>query len=253
MVPLDTLLLVPVGMVAGFLNVLAGGGSLLTLPTLIFLGLDAATANGTNRIAIVGQNLAAMINFRRKGLRDLKLGILLGIPAVAGAVAGAHIAIEINDLVFRRILSVVMLAVLPGILLRGGRARPLPEDPPSSERPRLLPVQLGLFVLIGAYGGFIQAGVGYLVIFALAVVGNLSLVRTNSIKVIVIALFMFPSLLVFMANDRVAWVPGLVLTVGNSVGGWLGSAFAISRGERWIRPVLAGAVTAMALKLMGLF
>jgi uncharacterized membrane protein YfcA len=246
-----TLLLVPIGVVAGFLNVVAGGGSLLTLPALIFLGLSSATANGTNRIALVGQNLVAMINFYREGFRDLKLGLLLGLPAIVGAVLGARLAIRIDDVLFQRMLAAVMLLVLVGILYP--KKRPPTETTPQSEQLRWLPLELGLLLLIGVYGGFIQAGVGYLLIFALSVVGNLSLVRTNSIKVIVIALYMLPSLLVFVVDDKVAWLPGLALAVGNSTGGWLGSAFSVKKGDRWIRAVVALAIVAMALKLLGLW
>jgi uncharacterized membrane protein YfcA len=246
-----TLLLVPIGVVAGFLNVVAGGGSLLTLPALIFLGLSSATANGTNRIALVGQNLVAMINFYREGFRDLKLGLLLGLPAIVGAVVGARLAIRIDDVLFQRMLAAVMLLVLVGILYP--KKRPSTETTPQSEQLRWLPLELGLLLLIGVYGGFIQAGVGYLLIFALSVVGNLSLVRTNSIKVIVIALYMLPSLLVFVVDGKVAWLPGLALAVGNSTGGWLGSAFSVKKGDRWIRVVLALAITGMALKLLGLW
>jgi len=244
------LLLVPIGTAAGFLNVVAGGGSLLTMPVLIFFGLSTATANGTNRVALVGQNVMAMIAFYRKGFRDLKLGLLLSAPAVVGAVAGARIAIQIDDLLFRRILSGVMLLVLVGILFK---SKPRAADRPQSEQLRWLPLQLPLFLIIGVYGGFIQAGVGYLLIFALSVVGNLSLVRTNSIKVIVVGLYMLPSLAVFVLDAKVEWVPGLALLCGNSVGGWLGSAFSISRGDRWIRVVVAVAITAMAVKLAGVF
>lgn len=243
------LLLVPIGTAAGFINVVAGGGSLITLPVLMFLGLDAATANGTNRIALVGQNLMAMYAFHRRGFRDLRLGLLLGLPAIVGAVLGARIAIRIDDLLFRRILSGVMLLVLAGILLK----RKEGQAPPGSERLRWLPLQLAIFLLIGVYGGFIQAGVGYLLIFALSVVGNLSLVHTNSVKVIVVGLYMLPSLAVFVIGDRVQWLPGLALTLGNSLGGWLGSAFSVRRGDRWIRAVVAVAITAMAVKLAGIF
>lgn len=246
------LLLVPIGVVAGFLNVVAGGGSLLTLPALIFMGLTSATANGTNRIALVAQNLMAMINFYREGFRDLKLGLLLGLPAIVGAVVGARLAIRIDDVLFQRMLAVVMLLVLVGVLYPKKKP-PAQTTNPQAEQLRWLPLELVLALLIGVYGGFIQAGVGYLLIFALSVVGNLSLVRTNSVKVIVIALYMLPSLLVFVVDGKVAWLPGLALAVGNSVGGWLGSAFSIKKGDRWIRVVLALAIVAMALKLLGLW
>lgn len=249
MSPLSSLLLIPVGLVAGFINVVAGGGSLITMPVMIFLGMDAATANGTNRVALVAQNLAAMISFRLEGFRDLRLGLTLGLPAVVGAVIGARIAIHVDDLLFRRILSSVMLLVLVGIFFK---KKPGPAAAPQDEGLRRMPLQLALFIVIGAYGGFIQAGVGYLVVFALAVVGGLSLVRTNSLKVIVVGLYMLPSLLVFAWSGRVDWIPGLVLAVGNGAGGWLGSAFSVKKGDRWIRAVLAVALSAMAVKLMAL-
>jgi uncharacterized membrane protein YfcA len=107
--------------------------------------------------------------------------------------------------------------------------------------------------LIGIYGGFIQAGVGYLLIFALNVVGGLTLVRTNSLKVIIIAAYMLPSLVVFVMGGKVDWLPGLTLTLGNSIGGWLGSHFTITKGDRWIKVVLIVAVVAMAGRLMGFY
>lgn len=255
----SALILLATGTVAGFMNVVAGGGSLLTMPTLIFLGLPAAAANGTNRVALVGQNITAVLTFRRKGFRDLRLGLLLGALAVVGAVVGSRIAIEISDRLFRLILSGVMVLVIVAMLVgqRRGKAAPPPPSAsdagPAPEQVRHLPLQLPLFVLVGLYGGFIQAGVGYLVIFALAAVGGLSLVRTNSLKVIVIGLYMVPSLIVFVLDGKVDWPLGLALTVGNSLGGWLGTTFSVGKGDRWIRAVLVGAVLAMAGRLAGLY
>ncbi len=247
--PLSSLILLSVGILAGFLNVVAGGGSLLTMPALIFLGLPASTANGTNRVAILAQNIAAMIKFRRQGFHDFKLGARLSVLAMIGAVFGSQIAITISDALFKQILSGVMLLVVAGMFLK--RSKPgTPVENETIRRPRL---QLLLFFIIGVYGGFIQAGVGFLLIFALATVGGLSLVRTNSLKVIVIGLYMCPSLLVFVLQDKVAWIPAIVMAVGNSLGGWLGSAFSVKKGDQWIRLVLALAVAAMAGRLAGLY
>ncbi len=259
----QALILFATGTVAGFINVVAGGGSLLTMPTLIFLGLPSAAANGTNRIALVGQNLTAVLTFRNKGFRDLRLGLLLGAAAVVGAVGGALIAIEISDQLFKLLLSAVMVLVIAGMLLTGNKQATAQREPREAgaeqsevvpgERVRYPALQLALFVLVGIYGGFIQAGVGYLVIFALSAVGGLSLVRTNSIKVIVIGLYMVPSLVVFVLDGKVDWPLGLVLTVGNSLGAWLGTTFSVGKGDRWIRAVLVLAVLGMAGRLAGLY
>ena len=114
-------------------------------------------------------------------------------------------------------------------------------------------LQLFLFFLIGIYGGLIQAGAGYLVIFALSVVGGMSLKRTNSIKVIVISFYLAPSLLIYSLNGRVQWLPAVILAAGTGIGGWLGSNFCVRRGEGWIRLILAVAILAMAGRLVGLF
>lgn len=250
MTPLHALLLFGAGLVAGFVNVVAGGGSLLTLPVLIVLGLPPSVANGTNRVAIVVQNVVAVARFRRDGFHDLKLGLRLSIPAVIGAILGAQVAVITPDEWFKTILAGVMLVVLASLLRN--KKRQSTEDSRQEElkHPRW---QLPLMFVVGLYGGFIQAGVGYLLLFALSVVGGLSLVRANSLKVIIVGAYMVPSLIVFLVHGKVAWLPALALTAGNGIGGWLGSAFSIKKGDRWIRLVLAVAVLALVGKLLGLY
>lgn len=238
------------GVAAGFINVNAGGGSFITIPLLILLGgLPATAANGTNRIAILLQNLFAMKNFRRHGFRDIRQGVRLGLSAVAGAVIGSSIALEIPEEIFRIILSAVMLLALI-IIFRPIRAGKGDHSLETLAHPVL---QVVMFFFIGIYGGFIQAGTGYLVIFSLSVLGGLSLVKTNSLKIIIIALYMLPSLAVFVLGGQVRWVPGLVLAGGTSLGGWFGTTFAVKKGDRWIKVILAAAIVAMALKMLGLF
>jgi hypothetical protein len=218
---------------------------------LIFAGLPAAVANGSNRVALLGQNLVAIANFRRKGFHDLGLGLRLSVPALLGAASGSLIAVRIPGELFKQILAGVMVLVLAGIVMKGRKTAS--AEPPQAEQLRRPSLQLGLFFVIGAYGGFIQAGVGYLLIFALSVVGGLSLVRTNSIKVIVVGAYMVVSLAVFIIEGKVAWLPAAALTLGNSLGGYLGSAFSISKGDAWIKAVLVVAVLGMAGRLAGLY
>jgi uncharacterized membrane protein YfcA len=246
---LDALLLFGAGLAAGFINVVAGGGSLLTLPLLIVLGLPPAVANGTNRVAIVAQNIVAVAKFRREGIDDLRLGLRLSVPAVIGALIGSQLAVFTPDRWFKTILAGVMVVVLVSLL----RGKSKTSEDPTAEQLGHRRWQLPMMFVVGLYGGYIQAGVGYLLLFALSVVGGLSLVRSNSLKVIIVGAYMVPSLLVFIANGKVAWVPAAALTVGNALGGWLGSAFSIKKGDRWIRWVLAAAVLALVGKLLGLY
>lgn len=236
------LVLIVVGVVAGFVNVMAGGGSLLTMPAMIFMGMSPATANGTNRIALLAQNITSVTEFRRRGMADFRLSLTLGLCTLPGAVLGAVAAVYIDPLWFKRLLAVVMIGVLV-VTLRNRK----PETGEGATHPRW--AHLGM-IGVGFYGGFIQAGVGFIFMALVRGLLHLDLVRTNMHKVFVIGMYMVPSLLVFAATGQVRWLAGAVLAIGNSLGGWLGTRVQISRGEGVIRVVFAVAVVAMAVKLL---
>jgi uncharacterized membrane protein YfcA len=235
------------GVIAGLINTLAGGGSLLTLPILIFLGLPTAVANGTNRIALIAQCLSAVAGFKRKGVSNFKLSILLSLPAIIGAVLGSLIAVDISDILFKRVLAVVMLLVLGFILWhprQGG------DGSSGSIGRKQLIITMIAFFFIGIYGGFIQIGVGFIIIAALTMITRLNLVETNSHKVFIVGVYMVFSLIVFALNDKVCWSIGLCLAAGMGLGGWVGSHWAVDKGERWIRWAIAICVIAMVIKLI---
>lgn len=244
---LHVLLLLGTGIAAGFLNTVAFGGSLLALPVLIFLGLPAAVANGTNRIAIFCQNFSAILGFRRKGVSDFGYSILLAIPAVIGAVIGATIAVDIKDAVFNLILAAVMITMLILTLINPTERL---KDRIESKDTRSKIIAMVIFFFIGIYGGFIQAGVGLLVITALRLLTGIDLVRTNAIKVFVIFFYTVVALGIFILKDKVNWYLGPTLAVGNACGAWLGSHWAVEKGDKWIKVVLIVAVLAFAIRLV---
>ena len=234
-----------VGAASGFLNILAGGGSLLTLPMLIFIGLPATMANATNRVGVLFQNIFAGASFRRQGVFPLKLSLLCSAPALVGAYLGARWAVDIDDRLFERILALIMVGVLIFTVI----------DPMKHHRreqlaftPRRTAVLLVSFFGIGIYGGFVQAGVGFLILPALMIHG-LDLVRSNAVKVLVILLFTIPALAVFVSHGQVDWVLGLALAAGNSTGGYLASRLAVKKGHDWIKKIVSLTVLVFALKL----
>lgn len=239
-------LLFLVGVVAGILNVLAGGGSLLTLPLLIFMGLPAAVANGTNRIAILCQNIFAIRGFRQRGVFPKELALLCTPPALLGSWVGANLAISIDDLLFKRLLALIMIGVLIFTAVDPMK-RFRAEDPAFGPGRKLLLVLS--FFLVGIYGGFVQAGVGFLVITALLIHG-LDLVRINAIKVFVIFCYTFIALGVFIYHGQVDYPLGLALAAGNSLGGMLGPKLAVDKGHDWIKQVVTATVLVFALKLL---
>jgi uncharacterized membrane protein YfcA len=237
--------LVLVGAVAGFINVMAGGGSLLTLPLLIFLGLPAAVANGTNRIAIFFQNIFAIGGFRRQGIFPAKLALLCTVPALAGSYLGARLAVNIDDTLFKRLLAAIMVGVL--ILTVVDPVRRWKKHFEGST-PLRTAVLILTFFGIGVYGGFVQAGVGFIIISGLLVHG-FDLVRINAVKVIVIFSFTLIALGVFIYHGEIDYGLGLALAAGNSIGGWVASHVAVKKGHDWIKKVVTVTVLIFAVKL----
>ena len=246
---LHVVLLFGTGIAAGFLNTVAFGGSLLALPMLIFLGLPTAVANGTNRVAIFFQNFSAIMGFRRKGVSDFNYSILLAVPAVIGAAIGALIAIDVRDALFNLILAVVMITMLVLTLLNPTER--LKDKIESGNKDSKI-VAMIVFFFIGIYGGFIQAGVGLLVITALRLLTGMDLVRTNAIKVFVIFFYTVVALGIFISQGKVNWYLGPTLAVGNACGAWLGSHWAVEKGDKWIKVMLIVAVIAFAIRLVWL-
>jgi uncharacterized membrane protein YfcA len=238
------------GFIAGFINTLAGSGSLVTLPLLIFMGLPATIANGTNRVAILLQNVVGLSSFRQKKVLDSRGVIFLGIPAVVGSILGAQIAVSLNDEIMRRVIGVIMVIMLFVILLRPKRWLK-GELEEIENRPTLF--QILIFFLIGIYGGFIQAGVGIFLLAGLVLGVGYDLVRANAVKVGIILFFTVFALIVFITNDQVNWMIGLILAVGNMMGAWIGARVAVERGAIWVRRFLIGIVIISALNLLGIF
>lgn len=238
-----------VGILSGFLNVSAGGGSLITMPVLIFLGLPSAVANGTNRVALMAQNIIAISNFKKNGYFDVKLNLLLALPALLGSLVGSQFAVLISDQVFDTVLALVMVMVLILTITEPHKKLQISHAKLTFKRKI---ISMVVFFFIGMYGGFIQAGVGLIIIAALTMLTGYSLVKINGMKVFIVAIYMSVSLLVFLFNGKVDWVIGIALALGNGLGGFLGSHFAITKGEKWIKVIMIIAVIIMAAKLFGL-
>ena len=242
------LILIPVGIAAGFINTVAGGGSLLSLPTMIFLGLPPNIANGTNRVAIFLQNISGIAGFRSKGIFIFPYSLWLGLAALAGAIAGARISIDLDPKTFNHIIAIIMVAVVLLIVfnpIKHNNGDPASED--FSLKARITGVIT--FFFVGIYGGFIQAGVGFLIMGSLSYINKLSLVKVNSIKVFVVFTYTIAALLVFIIEDQINWLFGLILASGNMTGAWIASRWSVDKGDKWIKRILLVVVIGMAIRL----
>jgi hypothetical protein len=232
------------GLFAGVVNTLAGGGSLLTVPLLVLLGLPGSVANGTNRVGVLIQSLVATSRFHQSGRLELRALLPVLAPVLAGSLLGASAISRVADATFERLFGVVMLLLLVPTLRRTRSTLP----GPGFGRAGSALVFFGL----GVYGGAIQAGVGIPLVFALVHAGH-ELVRANALKVAVIASLTATAIPVFALGGQIDWPPALVLGAGFAVGAELGVRLAVAGGERVIRPVLVAAVLGLAGRMLGLY
>jgi len=240
------LIVLSIGFVVGIINTIAGGGSLLTLPVLIFCGLPPSVANGTNRIGIVIQTAMATAGFKSKGVSTFPFNIYLGISAIFGAIIGAKIAIDIKGETFNKVLAVIMIIVVLLILFK-----PKLETENLQEKLTGKHLWIGIiaFFFFGIYGGFINAGLGFIIILFLHFVHKMTLVRVNATKVVVVFIYTLSALIVFILNDKVDWKIGLILAAGNGVGAWFGSRLSVKKGDKFIKSFLVVMIIAMSIKL----
>ncbi|MBY5926357.1 MULTISPECIES: sulfite exporter TauE/SafE family protein [unclassified Halomonas] len=237
--------LLTAGIVAGFINVLAAGGSMLTLPLLMFLGLPPQVANGTNRVSITLQSVSAVANFFRAGARHIGLSLRLSVPAVLGSMLGVWLALQVSDALFETILMVVMVAAAVIMLLPQPKidTRPLTVE-------RLTPgIYLAMFV-IGIYGGFLQVGVGILFMIVLYRMLKIDLGQVNAFKVLIILVYTLPALGIFLWHDQVRWSYGLVLAAGSMTGAWLAVKVNMSsRGAMVVKWLTVAVIAVIILRL----
>lgn len=247
---IEIVALIIAGLMVGFINTLAGGGSIISLSVLMVLGLPANIANGTNRIAIAVQTLTASTSFRQQKVLDTRKGIILGIPALIGSIVGALIAVDINESVFEKAIAVIMLIMLVFIIYKPQKWLSGKEELLKKKTSLF---QIILFFLIGIYGGFIHMGVGYFLLIALVFNIGYDLVKANAVKVFIVLIYTPASLLIFLIYGQVNWEYGLTLTIGNVVGALVASRLAVKKGVNFVRWVIVVVILLTSGHLFGLY
>ena len=248
----NVILLLVGGAFAGAVNAMAGGGSMLTVPLLVLVGVPGVDANGSNRVGILTSFGVAFLSYRREGktidFRSMKWIIP---PALVGAALGAFGISQLTDDAFETVFGLIMI---PLIVLTIIKPKVAPTGDGSEHQLTVWPpaITITVFFVIGLYAGAIQAGVGLVLLAALSRAG-LDLVTANVVKVVYAFLATCIALPVFILQGAVQWVPALVLAVGLSAGGWVGAKLAVRGGEKPIRVVMLIAAAALALNLLGVW
>lgn len=241
-----SVMLIGAGLVAGTVNSIAGGGSLLTLPLLIFVGLPPTVANASNRIAVLIGGIGATTTFQRKNLIPWEW-VRFGLPpAMVGVVLGTWGAMTIGDVAFEKVLAGILVVAAAWMIWHP--VTPPVAGEPVGPDPAKRWLLRGAFFVLGCYSGFIQAGVGFLFL-ALLSSNGLDLVRGNAVKVPLILAFTTLSVVIFWYNGMLDWGAGLTLAAGQFFGAQLGVHLQVLKGQAWVRNVLTVAIVVFALRL----
>ncbi len=236
-----------IGIVVGFVNVMVGGGSLLSIPVMLFMGVPGPVANGTNRIGILAQMVTAVATFFRKGYSDFKLSLTLALAALPGAVIGAYSGTHLEGVWFNRVVAAIMIIVMLSMIIKREGAA---HAQVSSEKPKRLLLAHALMLILGFYGGFIQIGAGLLLMPLLQKTLGLDLVSVNMHKAFIVGTYTIAALIVFAWRVEIFWVLGISLAIGHSIGAWLSAQVQVSKGEGVVKLVLNIVLTLFIVKLL---
>lgn len=247
---IEIILLVSTGIFAGFLNVIAAGGSMLTVPLLIFLGIPVNMANATNRVAIFLQSLVSLLTFKQKKVLDIKTNYSLLIPTAIGSILGSYFAVDIKEDALKTIIGIMLIVMFFMILFKPNRW--VKENTEKSKTKRPI-VRFLIFLGIGFYGGFIQMGSGFFILSALVLGSGLDLLKANILKVFIIFFFTIISLTMFIWHGLIDWEVGLILSCGGMVGARIGSLVSVRMNPKYIRYFLLTALIAVTLKIFNVF
>ncbi len=247
---IEIITLIIAGLLVGFINTLAGGGSIISLSVLMMLGLPAPIANGTNRIAIIIQTLTATTSFKQQKVLETRKAIYLSIPAILGSLIGAWFAVDIREEIFEKAIGVVMLIMLVFILYKPqkyiyGRAD-------ISEKPLNWKTYV-IFFFIGIYGGFLHMGVGYFLLAGIVGMAGFDLIKANAIKVFVVLAYAPFTLFIFLWYDQVNWKYGLILAIGAVIGALVASRLAVTRGVNFVKWVIVIVILLTSGEMFGLY
>lgn len=234
------------GFAAGFINTIAGGGTLLTMPMLIFMGLPSNIANATNRVAIVIQTAIGVKGFQSKGVDPFPFAWYLGISALFGSFIGAYIAVDVSGAVFNKILSVIMLVV---VLLMIFQPKRVDHNQMERMRGKHLVLAVIVFFFLGIYGGFINAGIGFMMLAFLPYVNRLSIIKSNAVKVAVVCCYTVAAVITFQYHGLINWKYGLILALGNASGAWVSSRWSVRIPERIIKRIIIAVICVIGVKL----
>ena len=244
--PVQDLILVLVGILVGFVNTLAGGGSSILYPILIFMGMPIHVAIGTSRVGFLSQGIFSVAGFKSKGVFLFPFNVYLALAAMSGGVLGAWLSLQVPGKNLTKILAFIMILIAVLILIQSKLKKNYSFH---QIKGKWLWISFVVYFLIGTYGGFIQAGMGFMIILAGNMLNKFNLIEANSIKALIVLVLTIPTLYMFASKGLVNWEAGIAIATGTAIGSWLTSRWSVRANEKYLRIFIATVVVLLAIKL----
>lgn len=247
---IEIVFLICSGLLVGFINTLAGGGTVISLSVFMFMGLPIDIANGTNRIAVIFQNITSTYAFHQKKVMNFRKGMALAVPTAIGSIIGAQMAVDLDQDLFRKAIAVVMIVMVVFMIFKPQRFL---KGNVELQNKKVNWVTWLIFFLIGVYGGLFHVGVGYFLLAAIVLGSGFDLVHANALKVLIVLVYSVFALVVFVLNDSVNWSIGLIHSIGNVIGAWIASHIAVEKGANFVRWIIIVVIIFIAGEMFNLY
>ncbi len=243
---IQDLLLIATGILVGFVNTLAGGGSSILYPILIFMGMPIHTAIGTSRVGFLAQGIFSVAGFKSKGVFLFPFNLYVALAAMSGGILGAWFSLQVTGKNLTKILAFIMILIAVLILIQSKLKK---NHLQHRIKGKWLRLSFAVYFMIGMYGGFIQAGMGFMIILAGGLVNRFNLTEANSIKALIVLVLTAPTLYMFASKELVNWEAGIAIAIGTATGSWLTSRWSVRANEKYLRIFIATVVVLLAVKL----
>lgn len=241
------LIVCPLVFLAGFVDAVAGGGGLISLPAYLIAGFPVHFAIGTNKVSSAMGTTLTTVRYTKSGFIPWKQAIFCVLFALAGSACGANLALLIDDGVFK----IIMLVILPltALYVMKGKALSGEREPYSRLKTTLLSCSIAF--IIGAYDGFYGPGTGTFLILLLTAAAHMPVTEANGVSKAINLATNISALVVFLINGKVIFAVGLVAGLFSIAGNWLGSSFFKKGGSKVVKPIMICVLVIFFVKVLG--
>ena len=234
-----------IGVIASVLGSMVGGGSLLSIPFLILVGLPPQVAIATDRFGSVGAAITAFFKFWKAKKIAWKHVPVLSALSLAGSLIGANILLNVNPDILQSIIGVMLLALLPLMFIK----RDIGVQHNKAKGLKMA-LGLGIYFLVQVFTGFFGGGTGPIIFYVLMIFFGLTIIEASATQMIPVLVLYISSLAIFALNGIIDFGVGIILFLGMATGGYIGAHIALKKGDKWVKGLFAVMVIVLCAKLL---